>query len=659
MKKMMKLFFNHQNFPDFFFKKGRESTLKCSPDFSPGVRGSTWYRMKLTLVCLPLLFVITGCSQVEPIHIGSKDFTEQYILSEMVAQLLESENLPVKRSIPYGDTFANMQAIKNGDLDIYMEYNGTGLIMLGQHPINDGDKSFAKVKKLFEPLGIEWLDRLGFANNYVLLMRRDRALSFKINKISDLDKITPNIRLSLDPEFFKRPLDGLAALKRRYGLNRLLPTVVNNKKSVTYQALLDGKVDVAEGFSTEGRIEDFGLMVLQDDLEFFPVYEPSPLVRQETLTNYPELRAILAKLAGLIDTTSMRRMNREVELEGQDYKKVAQDFLVKHNLIDKRVQLIQSEELLIAAGMYNQLSGSTSKAVRAVRKAFPGRRVKVLQTADPLTAMGSRQARLGILSAESFFKMNEKLLPMPNNLVEAIGVIDTRMAHLVTLSYRNLSSLTEINKLGVGAENGASDRSAQMILTSLGLSDKITLVRNDFLDQQIEALKKLELDGLFLMVPSGHEKITAMMNQGIFKLVSIKEWQEGNHLVRFPFFRLARIPANTYEQQFHIIDTLSTQMVLAGPTPVSEIVGTRGPAVTVISTEVQPVSDPAIVQLNKELRMDEKLDPALPPAEVLTQQTRPLSKPLNPSAIESVFNFLLILALIFFFYLFIKEERSS
>jgi len=616
--------------------------------------------MKLTLVCFTLLFVMTGCSKVEPIHIGSKDFTEQYILAEIVAQLLEHEEIPVKRSIPYGDTFANMQAIKNGDLDIYMEYNGTGLIMLGQHPINDGNKAFAKVKKLFKPLGIEWLDRLGFANNYVLLMRRDRALSLKIDKISDLVKIKPDIRMSLDPEFVERPLDGLAALKRRYGLNRMLPVVVNNKKSITYQALLDGKVDVAEGFSTEGRIEDFGLMVLKDDLEFFPVYEPSPLVRQDALKDYPQLRPLLEKLAGIINTTSMRQMNREVELEGQDYKTVAQDFLVKHHLTNKRVQLTQSEELLIATGMYNQLGGSTSKAVRAVRKAFPGRRVKVLKTADPLQTMSSGQARLGILSAESFFQMTDEFLPEYNGLAEAIGVIDTRMAHIVTLSYRNLTSLKKINKLGVGASNGASDRSAQMVLTSLGLSDNITLVRNDDLEQQIEALKRQELDGLFLMVPPGHEKITAMMNQSLFRLISIKDWQEGNHLVRFPFFRLARIPANTYEQQPNIIETLSTQMVLAGPTPVSEIVGNRGP-VTVISTEVQPVSDPVIVQLNKELRTDEKLDPALPAAKILTQHTRPMSNPLNPSAIESVFNFLIFLILIFFFYLFVKEgqEKSS
>jgi glycine betaine/choline ABC-type transport system substrate-binding protein len=613
--------------------------------------------MRVILVGLALFLTIMGCSKIEPIHIGSKDFTEQYILAEIVAQLLESENMLVKRSIPFGDTFANLEAIKTGELDIYMEYNGTGLIMLGRPPVNDGDKAYQKVKQLFEPLGIAWLDRLGFANNYVLVMRRDRALALKIQKISDLIKIRPNIRLAVEPEFVERPLDGLAALRRRYGLNRMIPTVIDNQKSVTYQALLDGKVDVTEGFSTEGRIEDFGLEILQDDLQFFPVYEPSPLVRQETLKQYPQLRHLLQKLAGLIDTTSMRQMNREVELEGQDYKVVAQDFLVKHNLINKQVQTSKTEEFVVAAGMLNELGGSISKAVRAIRRTFPGRRIQVNQVADPLQAMMNGEARLGILSAESFFTMTDEFLPEPNQIVEAIGMIGTRMVHIVTLNYRNLKNLKEIKKLGVVARHGSSDRTANMVLTSLGLQD-ITLIHNKRLKLQVEALKRQEIDGLFLMVPPGHEHLTAIMNQGIFKLLSLKEWQDGNHLIRFPFLRLARIPANTYDQQPNIIETISAQMVLAGPKPVSELVENRGPA-TVISTNASPVSNPATVQLNQQLSTGEKLDPAIPASDVLTLQTKPLSNPLNPSSVESIFNFLIILALMFFFYLFIKEGKEG
>lgn len=614
--------------------------------------------MRPWLIYLGILVIMMGCNKTQPVHIGSKEFTEQLILAEIVALLLENEKIPVKRSIPYGDTFSNLEAIKSGELDLYVEYNGTGLIMLGQPPINDGDQAYAEVKQLFKPLGLEWLDRLGFANNYVLVMRRDRALSLKINKISDLVNITPNIRMAMEPEFVERPLDGLPALQRRYGISQIIPSVVENDKTVIYKALLDNEVDVAEGFSTEGRIEDFGLMVLEDDLEFFPVYEPSPVVRTETLERYPNLRPLLQKLAGLIDTTMMRQLNREVELEGQDYKVVAHDFLVKHNLIDKKAKSDKKEQLLIAAGLRNELSGSIGKALRAVRKTFPGRRVQVFQTADPLQAIIKGEARLGILSAEAFFEMTDEFLPVSNQSVEAIGVIGTRMAHIVTLRDSDIMTLKDIKNLGVDAKNSSSDRSAKMILTSLGLLEQIKLINNDNLEQQVEALKRRELDGILLMVPRGHEEIMAIMNQGFFKLISLKEWQEGNHLIRFPFFRLARIPANTYDQQPEIIETISIQMVLAGPTPVDQIVGDRGPA-TVISAEVQPLSDPIILQLSKELNVMEKLDPALPAAEVLTQQTRPLSNPLNPSLMESVFNLLIILAIMFFLHLYLRRDMKK
>ncbi len=500
------------------------------------------------------------------------------------------------------------------------------------------------------------MDRLGFSNDYVLLMRRDRALSLKINKISDLVNIQPNIKMAMEPEFLERPLDGLAALLRRYGLNHVVSSVVDNNKAVIYQALLDGKVDVTEGFATEGRIEDFGLAVLEDDLAFFPVYEPSPLVRKDTLERYPKLRSVLQQLKGLIDTTSMRQMNREVELEGQDYQVVAQEFLIKHKLIEKQLQSVKSEKFVLAAGLINELGGSISQAVRAIRKTFPGRRVKVLQTADPLQTLIDGKARLGILSAESFFQMTDEFLPVQNQSVEAVGVIGTRMAHIVIRQDSPISTLKEIKKLGVGAQNSASDRTAKMLLTALGWRDRIKLIHDDKLARQLDALNQQKLEGIFLMVPPGHEKLVLIMNQGSFKLISLKDWQEGNHLIRFPFFRLARIPANTYEQQPEMIETISTQMVLAGPTPISEIIGDRGPA-TVISSSVQPLSDPLILQLNKALSTGEKIDPSIPAADILTQRTKPLSNPLNPSAIESLFNFLIMLMIILFFYLFFRERK--
>ncbi len=605
-----------------------------------------------------MLLILAGCNKTEPLRIGAKDFTEQYILAEIIAQLLEHEKIPVKRFIPYGDTFANLEAIKNNELDIYVEYNGTGLIMLGRPPINDGNKAFIEVKKLFKSLGLEWQNRLGFANNYVLLMRRDRALALKINKISELVKIGSNIKMGMEPEFMERPLDGLSALKRRYGLPHIIPTVVNNDKSIIYQALLDGKIDVLEGFSTEGRIKDFGLVILEDDLEFFPVYEPSPLVRADALKKYPQLQAIFQKLAGIIDVHTMQEMNREVELEGQNYKTVAQSFLIKNQLISKLTKINKTEELVIAAGMLNELGRDISKALRAVRKSFPGRRVQATKSINPLQLLKTGEARLGILSAEAFFTIDAKSgLPIPNQEIEAIGVIGNKMAHIIALNSDKINSIADIKELGVSAENSASARTAEMILPLLNLNNQVQLNYHQDLNQQINAVKDGKLDALFLMAPLGHEQLTIIMNQGIFKLISLPEWQQGNHLIRFPFFRLARIPINTYDQQNKLIETISSQMVLAAATPMTDIVGNRGPA-TVISASVQPLPSSAIIQLSNNLITSEKLDPTLPLSKVLKPETQSLSSPINPSKIESFFNFLMILAIFFFLYLFFRKSRA-
>ena len=455
--------------------------------------------MKQLLIYFALLVVMLGCSKTEPLSVGSKDFTEQFILAEIIAQLLEAEGIPVRRSIPYGNTFFNLEAIKNGNLDIYVEYNGTGLSMLGKPSNSDGDKALAEVRKLFKPFGLEWLDRLGFANDYVLLMRRDRALASKISKISDLVKIKYKIKMAMEQEFLQRTLDGFPALQRRYGLNNIIPTVFDNK-STSYQALLEGDVDVAEGFLTEALIEDFGLTVLEDDLGFFPTYQPSPLVRSDALKRYPQLRSVLKKLADLIDVTSMRQMNREVETEGHNYKSVAQDFLIKHKLLKKKKEIKKLEELVIAAGMLDEQGRSISKALLAARETFQGRRVKVIKIADPLQTITSGQARLAILSAEAFFSLTPDFQLKQNKSIEAIGVIGTRMAHIVTLKSREFGALQDINSLGVEAKNSPSDRSAKMLLATLGLRDKITLTHSN-IDKQIQALKNQQLDALFLMYP--------------------------------------------------------------------------------------------------------------------------------------------------------------
>ncbi len=612
----------------------------------------------ILLLVLMMTLLAGGCEKSsKPLHIGSKDFTEQYILAEIMAQLIQQEGIPVKRSIPYGDTFLDMEALKRGNLDLYPEYDGTGLVLLGQPPIHDGDKAYARVRELFGPLGLEWLGRFGFSNEYVLVMRSDRAAALNIKTISDLLKLPSPPRLAIDKQFLERPVDGYAALKRRYGLVTAEPLVFEEgQKDKLYQALLDDKVDVTEGFSTDGQIADFGLTVLEDDLNFFPVYEPAPLVRQDALTRYPKLKHILNQLQGTIGVDTMREMNKAVELEGQDYKLIAHEFLVDHQLMPMQEDIVTVEQLLLAVGMLDEVEGSAGKAVRAVRKAFPTRRVTLVRNPNPLQRMLEARTRLALVGAESFFEL-KGVFPKPINRAQALGVVGYQMAHLLTRAGDGTRALEDMTRLGVGPENGASQRTARMVLTSLGLADQIELVPGT-LKAQVVKLRQSALDGLFLMVPLGHVELTELMNQGGLKLVSLQEWGQGNNLVRFPFLRLARIPAGTYEGQDNVVETLSTQLVLAGPSPQHQAVGNRGPAI-IVGAKTQPISDTAILALNEALGSGEKIDPSLPSAAVLKP-----TKPLAPEGIEtqpaiSLTNLVVILVIIYLIYLFQHERHRK
>ncbi|BBM86466.1 ABC transporter permease [Candidatus Uabimicrobium amorphum] len=280
-------------------------------------------------ICLLIFALLCGCK--EPVKIGAKTFSEQLVLAEIMAQLLENENIAVKRVIPYGNTRDCIQGLTSGQLDIYTEYTGTGLMILGEPSLSDREKAFSRVKEQFANLGVAWQARLGFANNYVLVMRRDQSIAQKIETMTDLTNVQ-SLRIGCDEDFTKRPLDGLSAMLRRYGL-KTAQTIVEDDKSILYRALLDGEVDIVIGYSTDGQIEAFNLKTLSDNLRFFPVYEAAPIVHNKTLKRYPGINNILGKLAGLIDEKTMRAMNKQVELEGVHYRDVASQFLRKNKLI--------------------------------------------------------------------------------------------------------------------------------------------------------------------------------------------------------------------------------------------------------------------------------------------------------------------------------------
>lgn len=275
-----------------------------------------------------------GCGKDNEVVIGSKDFGESVVLGEMFAQLIEANtDLKATRKLNMGGTFVCFEAIKNGDIDIYPEYTGTGLTaQLKMDVVGDPDEAYRIVSEEFDKqFGITWLDSLGFNNTYTLAVTNDVYEEYGVETYSDLVKVSGDLVFGAEHEFFDRQ-DGFDGLVDVYGLQfKGEPKKMN--VSLKYQAIGNGDMDVTDAFATDGPIKQYNLKVLEDDKGFFPPYYAAPIVRNETLEKHPELFEVLNGLSGLIDDATMTELNYLIDVEGQSVESVAKDFLTAQGLI--------------------------------------------------------------------------------------------------------------------------------------------------------------------------------------------------------------------------------------------------------------------------------------------------------------------------------------
>ena len=267
------------------------------------------------------------------VRISSKNFTEQLILAEMMAQLIEAHtDLNVERRAGLGGTMIVHEALVRGEIDIYAEYSGTALtVILSQPVISDPDAAFEFVREAYEAeYDLLWLSPFGFTNTHAVCLRRAHADANGWERISDLTQDDP-LRAGFGPEFAERA-DGLPGLLRAYpGLN--IASIQDVDPSIMYSAVATGEVDVIAAFSTDGRIQAFDLVVLEDDRGYFPPYYPSPVVRQELIDAHPEVARALERLGGTISNDTMRNMNYRVDEGGETPAAVAREFLDQNGLL--------------------------------------------------------------------------------------------------------------------------------------------------------------------------------------------------------------------------------------------------------------------------------------------------------------------------------------
>lgn len=292
-------------------------------------------RFNCLWVVLSIAGVLSSCHKApeRKIIIGSKFFTEQVILAELLAQHIEARTgIPVERKTNLGGTLLVHKALLAGELDLYVEYTGTALTsVLNETPSGDSFAVHARVRSLYaERFHLEVIEPLGFENTFAMVIRGDDAQRFHLRTMSDLVPIAPQWRLGVGYEFLERP-DGFRGWSERYGLHFAdKPRVMD--LGLIYRALVDHQVDIVAGNSTDGLIDSLGLVALQDNKHYFPPYDAVPIIRQSTLARFPQLRGALAELAGKISASDIRRLNYAVDGQLQDPAEVVRQFRVSHGL---------------------------------------------------------------------------------------------------------------------------------------------------------------------------------------------------------------------------------------------------------------------------------------------------------------------------------------
>jgi osmoprotectant transport system substrate-binding protein len=281
------------------------------------------------LLAIVAALAFGGQASAQTLKVGSKNFTEQFIVAELYAAALEAAGFKVERKINLGATLVAHEALKAGGIDLYPEYTGTGLgaVMKLQGPTeSDPEKAYQTVKAFYEKeFKLTWLKPSGVNNGYAMVVRPETAQSMNLKTLSDLAKVAGTLKLGAGPEFGDRR-DGLKGMKEVYGIEfgefRQFAAL-----RLRYEALIQKQIDIANGFATDWQIAAEKFAALKDDKNLFPPYYLAPVVRMDTVAGNPKAVEALLKVGSLIDNPTMQELNRQVEVDKKEPRVVAAAFL--------------------------------------------------------------------------------------------------------------------------------------------------------------------------------------------------------------------------------------------------------------------------------------------------------------------------------------------
>ena len=282
-------------------------------------------RKGLWRLAIAVLAFAAGAAAAQTVRVGSKNFTEQFVLAEIYAQALEAAGIKVERKINLGGTLIAHKALEEKEIDFYPEYTGTMLLaVLKQESMTDRKAVYDKVKADYAAKGLVVLNETPFQNTYNMVVRPETAAQYKLETLSDLSKVSKELKLGAGPEFRDRK-DGLPGLKAKYGME--FKEDLQMAIGLRYQALKGDQIQVVNGYSTDGMIAAMKLKRLKDDKGLWPPYYVVPVVRKDALDANPKIAEVLNRVSAMIDESAMAEMNYKVDGEKMEPKDVARDFL--------------------------------------------------------------------------------------------------------------------------------------------------------------------------------------------------------------------------------------------------------------------------------------------------------------------------------------------
>ena len=281
--------------------------------------------LRAFLSALVLTLASFAAAAQPAVRVGSKNFTEQFVLAELYAQALEAAGVKVERKLNLGGTLIAHKALEEKQIDMYPEYTGTILVaVLKQETQTDPKAVYDLVKDAYAKQGLVVLNQAPVNNTYVMVVRPETAQKYNLNTLSDLARVAKELKLGAGPEFRDRK-DGIPGLKAKYGME--FKEDLQLAIGLRYQALKNDQIQVVNGDSTDGMISAMKLKRLSDDKRLWPPYYVVPVVRKDALDANPKIAEVLNRVSALLDDTTMAEMNYKVDGEKMEPRDVARDFL--------------------------------------------------------------------------------------------------------------------------------------------------------------------------------------------------------------------------------------------------------------------------------------------------------------------------------------------